>query len=335
MAQDLTTSKIDRQNILNNPFAVQEMQKHLELGGARWENEIIFTKVQVAELFSVDERTIERYIASHKEELEKNGYRLLKGSNLKKLLEAINAPDINVGSKVTQFSLFSFRAVLNIAMLLAESEKAKQIRSRMLDMVIDIIAKKTGGHAKYINQRDEGYLLADFQQKTYRKKFIEALNKYTEPHGRRNASYTNKIYQAIFQENAKEYREILKLQKKDNTRDTMYEEVLRIIASLENGLAYEIEKESKKLGRKLNTQELNGVFEEFINHPLHEPQILDARTKMASRDLCFRDAFHKKLEQYAQSVPKDDFERFLCEKSKSLEDRVKEAQDVFKRLKDR
>jgi hypothetical protein len=47
-------------------------------------------------------------------------------------------------------------------------------------------------------------------------------------------------------ENAKEYKQILKLAEDDNARETMYAEVLNSIASFETGLAYEIEKRSNE-----------------------------------------------------------------------------------------
>ena len=47
--------------------------------------------------------------------------------------------------------IFSFRAVLNPAMLVTESELAKTIRSRMFNIVIDVIAKKSGGSTKFID----------------------------------------------------------------------------------------------------------------------------------------------------------------------------------------
>jgi hypothetical protein len=46
--------------------------------------------------------------------------------------------------------------------------------------------------------------------------------------------YTNKIYQIVFKENAQEYRQVLKLERTDKVRDTMYIDVLRAINSLEN-----------------------------------------------------------------------------------------------------
>ncbi len=65
----------------------------------------ITKKIQVAELFGVDERTVERYISSHGDELEKNGYRLLKGNILKKL-KSDSLTDINVGQSLLHSSLF-------------------------------------------------------------------------------------------------------------------------------------------------------------------------------------------------------------------------------------
>lgn len=43
-------------------------------------------------------------------------------------------------------------------MLLTESEKAKQLRTRILDIVIATINRRAGGGTKYINWRDRDYL---------------------------------------------------------------------------------------------------------------------------------------------------------------------------------
>ena len=233
--------------------------------------------------------------------------------------------------------MFNFRAVLNLAMLLTDSERAKAIRSRVLDIVMDVLAERSGGHTKYINQRDEGYLMASFQEKSYHKQFTDALDHCVEGNHWKYGRYTNLIYQSIFQENAAEYRKVLKLAEKDNIRETMYSEVLNLIASYESGLAHELEKASKRLGRKLTQQEADDELLQLESHPLYRPFIVDARTKMASRDLGFRDALHQKLEAYVQSVPEADFERFLGETSQSLEQRLSDPETlaVFKRLKDR
>ncbi|EGF33521.1 CiaB protein [Oxalobacteraceae bacterium IMCC9480] len=117
----------------------------------------------------------------------------------------------------------------------------------------------------------------------------------------------------------------------------MYAEVLTLIASYESGIAHELEQESVRLERMLTQKEAEVLFAQFEKHPLFRPLILDARTKMASRDLGFRDALHHKLVAYIQSVPAADFERFLGDTSKTLEARLSDPETlaVFKRLKDR
>lgn len=337
MAKDLTASPHDRQNILNNRYAMQQAEQHLALGGITFQGETVFTKQQVMTLFEVSERTIERYLATHSDELGSNGYRILKGKKLKEFKEITHGTDIHDGTKTSLLGVFTFRAILNLGMLLTESEPARLLRSRMLDIVLDVIAERAGGHTKLINQRDENYLLSAFQEENYREQFTDALDHYVEGNQWKYARFTNLIYQSIFQENATEYKKVLKLAATDKIRETMYSEVLNLIASFESGIAHELEKASSSKGCKLTQKEAETLFASFEQHPLFKPLILDVRTKMASRDLCFRDALHEKLEAYIQSVPEADFERFLGEKSKSLEEQLSDPETlaVFKRLKDR
>ena len=46
MAKDLTSSEIDRQNILNNQYAIEEIRKAVGLEGILFENEFKFIKDQ-------------------------------------------------------------------------------------------------------------------------------------------------------------------------------------------------------------------------------------------------------------------------------------------------
>lgn len=338
MTKDLTSSNVSRQNILNNNYAISQLESNLSFGGIYWHNESIFTKVQVAEILEIDVRTIERYLESHSPELIKNGYRVLKGTELKDFKKYVSDIDVGDISKTPSLGLFSFRTVLNIAMLVTESEKAKAIRSKILDIVIDVMAQKSGGHTKFINQRDEAYLPSAYKEYSYRKEFTDALKNYLEADERwKYSTYTNKIYQIVFLENATEYKKILALKGTDKIRETMYAEVLNAIASFEYGLAVEMREEFERLGRKLSTKELDELIDRASKNPYLLPHINDARAKMASRDLCFRDALHQKLENYIQSVPEGDFDKFLGETSKSLEERLSDPETlaVLKRLKDR
>lgn len=336
MDKDLTNTGIHRQNILNNPYALEKIESHFGFSGRQYEGQTVFTKADLSNLFEVDERTIERYVAQHGDELGKNGYQVLKGKSLK-IMRLADVSDINVGDKAPSLGIFSFRALLNIAMLLTESERAKEIRSRILDIVIDVVAEKAGGHTQFINQRDQDFLPAAFQEFSYRAAFTSALSRHVDGGIYKFANFTNKIYQIIFHENATEYRKILKLGKNDSVRDSMYAEVLNLIASFENGIASQIEQRAQKLNRRLTTAETNELFSQAETNPFLQPLIHDARTRMASRDLCFRDALHEKLQSYVQAVPQADFVKFLGEKSASLEERLKDEDTlaIFKRLKDR
>ena len=113
------------------------------------EGEYRFTKQMVADFYDVDVSTIDRYLSIYAEELKYNGYILSKGKQLKEFKLQF-AHLINEASKTTQIGLFNFRAFLNIGMLLTNSEKAKQVRSLMLDIVISCINDKVGGGTKSI-----------------------------------------------------------------------------------------------------------------------------------------------------------------------------------------
>lgn len=348
--KDLTNSQIERRNILNNSFAVQEIYAQTGFHGILFEGEYHFTRQQVAQFFGVDERTIERLLEQHNEELTLAGYKLITGKRLKDFKEVVGQlTDIDVGqltrlninelvgARTAALSLFTFKALLNAAMLLTVSERAKQLRSLMLNVFIDVLNQKLGGSTKFINQREEEYLPSAIREYNYRKEFTSALNLYIENDKSKYGILTDKVYICIFNENAKEYKQILKLAKNDSARETMYSEVLDLIAGFENGFADYLKKESERIGRKLSVAEAQILFENFTGQmesfckPLREK----ARTLMASRDMAFRDALHEKLKDYVEAVSSEDFEKFLGERSKAFELRLEENKEVFKRLKDR
>ncbi len=340
MNKDLTTSKLDRQNILNNDKAIYEIQSQTGIQGIIFENKIYFTKAMVATYFEVDIRTIERYVGEHLEELTENGYMIIKGKQLKNFLEEVekqDVPDINVGNisnRTPQLAIFDFRTFLNMAMLLVESQPAKSLRQVMLDIVIDFINQKAGGGTKYINQRDSEFLGAFIQEENYRREFTDALRDYVDMGNAKYGIYTDKIYQSIFREKAKEYRQILKLSDRDKVRDTFYSEILTLIASYECGLAEMIKQQSESLGRKLNNWELTDLFNAFESLPLWKPLIVQARTKMASRDMALRDAFHFQLEEYIKPLATEEYEKFLGVAGDELEKLMLENQEILKRLKE-
>lgn len=331
--KDLTTSNIDRQNILNNRFAIEKMQSKIGITGMLFNGEYLFTKQMVADFYGVDTSTIDRYLSSYGEELKHNGYVLCKGKSLKEFKLQF-AHLINEASKTTQLGLFNFRAFLNVGMLLTESEKAKQVRSIMLDLVISTINEKTGGGTKYINRRDVNYIPAAIAEENYRKNLTSAVSQCVIGHVNYKYSLiTDYIYKAIFKENAKEYREILKLDNKDNVRHTLYAEVLLVVSSFENGVGAAIREQCKARKKSLTVEEVKCIIDELAEHPMQKPYINDARTKMASRDYSFRDAYHGNIANYLRAITPEEFERFIGDKSIDFDRILAENKDVLKRLK--
>lgn len=338
MQKDLTTSPIDRQNILNNDIAITEIQRKTDFRGIVWDGEILFTREMTASLFDVDIRTIGRYIELNNDELTKNGYRVLRGKKLKEFLAAMQqnfGKDINVPTKITVLGIFNFRSFLNLAMLLSESEKAKILRQMMLDIVIDFINQKTGGGTKYINQRDKDFISASLQEDNYRRQFTDALKLYVVDDHYKYAHFTDMIYVSIFKEKASEYKKILDLKASDKVRDTFYSEILDIIAAYECGLADAIKEKYEKRGHLLSRSEVDGIFDDFEKLALWKPLIHRGRIKMASRDMALRDAFHYQLSEYIQPLDKEEYQKFLGTAGDELERLMEENKEVLKRLKER
>ena len=75
----LVDSRIDRQNILNNPFALKEIEKASGITGIFFQGKIVLLKDQVADFLEVDARTVENYLQKYSEELCANGYEVLRG----------------------------------------------------------------------------------------------------------------------------------------------------------------------------------------------------------------------------------------------------------------
>ena len=99
------------------------------------------TTQQVATFFEVNLETIQKLIQRNKGELVNSGLISLKGQQLKELKETIEklefgAMDMkSIPKKVTILTVLPKRAILNIGMLLRDSEVAKRLREALLDVI--------------------------------------------------------------------------------------------------------------------------------------------------------------------------------------------------------
>ena len=122
MAKDLTTSAIDRQNILNNPMALPKIREALEVSFVEYKGTFYVTKQMAAKFYEVDERTVTNCLNANDEELRRNGYKLLQGEELKEFKQCFGQ-EKDFPTKTTILGVFDFRSFLNLGMLLTASER--------------------------------------------------------------------------------------------------------------------------------------------------------------------------------------------------------------------
>ena len=95
-------------------------------------NEHATTK-QISDFFEVPKKTIESLFTDNKKEIETAGAFFLKGVDLKDFKTSLlNQGDLK---RVPSCWLFPKRAILNIGMLLRDSEVAKRLRQALLDVI--------------------------------------------------------------------------------------------------------------------------------------------------------------------------------------------------------
>ncbi len=136
MDKDLTNSVLVRQNVLNNIYAVEEIQKAVGIKGVLFEQSYRFVKKQLADFYGVTERTIENCLEKNDKELQRNGYEVLKGKRLidfKLAASKSDVSEIDFGNKTPQLGIFDFRAFLNVGMLLTDSERARMERRELMN----------------------------------------------------------------------------------------------------------------------------------------------------------------------------------------------------------
>src|SRR5258706_14766154 len=179
MLKDLTNSSVERQNVLNNKYAIEEIEKFIGIKGLFFEGQFKYTSKQLVDFFQISNSTLTRYLNKYDHELKRNGYEVITGERLSAFKKGSGAI-IDEGTKTTKLGVFNFRSFLNLAMLLNESDRAKELRRAILDIVIDVMNKRLGGDSKYINVRDESFILNLFANETYHKKFIAALKDFVE-----------------------------------------------------------------------------------------------------------------------------------------------------------
>ncbi|GGO49310.1 hypothetical protein GCM10012287_26350 [Streptomyces daqingensis] len=96
------------------------------------------TTRDVAEYFEVGEQAVHNLLRRHREELERNGLRVLQGPELQEYLTLKLSVTSEAAKSYPQrrphLAVYTRRTVLNVAMLLRDSDVARRVRAYLLDV---------------------------------------------------------------------------------------------------------------------------------------------------------------------------------------------------------
>lgn len=120
-SRDVRNVRLDRVNILDKVGSLAVLP-----------DDVHATTEAVASFYGVPENTIKTIVRDHRRELEESGYRVVRGDELRQLRTEFGNQTLSARSK--SLALFTRRAVLNVGMLLRDSEVAKQVRAYLLEV---------------------------------------------------------------------------------------------------------------------------------------------------------------------------------------------------------
>lgn len=137
---DLVVNQELRQNMVERVEVLEQVKEILTLGTTD------FVTVELAaNYYEVEKTVIEKVIQRHKDEINSDGFRVYKSKELKEILETVgntkNGQNVSFKIPPRGLRLIPKRALLRIGMLLRDSEIAKEVRSKLLDIVHDTETK--------------------------------------------------------------------------------------------------------------------------------------------------------------------------------------------------
>ena len=144
---DFVTEKNLRSKAVENELSIAKMQMVKEL--LLLDGTELATTEMVATYYNVEIDTIKKVVERNYIELTSNGYRVLEGEELRDIKSLCQ-----LKSRARSLALFSKRAILNVGMLLRDSEVAKELRSRLLDIIYDA-DKGIGNTQTIVEEIDE------------------------------------------------------------------------------------------------------------------------------------------------------------------------------------
>jgi len=137
----LTESKSARDNQLDrmsHDSAQSILNRIKSLYFALWKGLGTATTNQMAEFYEVPTDSVQKVIQRHRDELESDGLKIVKGKELK-ALASLGMDSLSIPDATTIITVWTPRAALRLGMLLRDSTIAKTLRTSLLDAVEYVI----------------------------------------------------------------------------------------------------------------------------------------------------------------------------------------------------
>ncbi|MDP2104236.1 MAG: antA/AntB antirepressor family protein [Candidatus Gracilibacteria bacterium] len=213
--------------------------------------------------------------------------------------------------KIAKDYVISIDMAKELAMV-ENNEMGKKVRKYFIRVEEDFkkVMQIATSDPKFINQLAEGFMEMREETKEYRKDFTDSIRDFVET--KNYGTYTDMLYDFLFLEKAKEYRNLLNLAREDFTRNSMYQEILLIIGAFETGLSGEVENTYKTLGRCLTKNEYMEVFRIFTSNKMWKVYQKRARNIMSTYDEELRNIKHPKLIDYRKEFTNEDIQKLLA-----------------------
>lgn len=142
--ENLLEQKELRESVINRLEVLDNVGEILLLPNTEYA-----TTEMVGNYYKVDIEAVQKVIQRNRDELKEDGYKVFKG---KELMDIKSKSQLK--TRAGSLSLFTKRSILRVGMLLRDSEIAKEIRTKLLDITHDS-EKGNGNMNTIINEIDE------------------------------------------------------------------------------------------------------------------------------------------------------------------------------------
>lgn len=181
------------------------------------------TTEMVASFYEVGVEAVKSLVKDHREELENNGYRVLRGQDYKDFVRSFEDPaNLSRHPKARSVALFNRKTILNVGMLLTESDVARKVRAYLLsaeEMLTD-------------EQRRQAWLRSRLNGIEARNSFTETLkiiyemSETSKSFGTWASTFTTMMTKATLKIDHAEFK-ALKAEGGGNARNAMTEDQLK------------------------------------------------------------------------------------------------------------